>query len=128
VVFGSAEQEHLTRTTKFLHDMFKGRGSSMLKHIVLLKLKTNAQGASKEENARKIKQDLESLKDKIPQIRHLEVGINSIRSEASYDVSIYSEFANEMDLTAYARHPEHLKVADFVGKVRESRAVVDYIV
>ncbi len=100
----------------------------MLKHIVLFKLKTSAEGTSKEENAKKIKRDLEALKGKIPQIRHLEVGINSIMSEASYDVAIYSEFANEADLTTYARHPEHLKVAEFVGKVRESRVVVDYII
>ncbi len=100
----------------------------MLKHIVLFKLKTSAEGSSKEENAKKIKRDLEALKGKIPQIRHLEVGINSIMSEASYDVAIYSEFANEADLTTYARHPEHLKVAEFVGKVRESRVVVDYII
>ncbi len=100
----------------------------MLKHIVLFKLKPKAEGATKEENAKKIKHDLEALKGKIPQIKHLEVGINSIMSEASYDVAIYSEFANEADLTTYARHPEHLKVAEFVGKVRESRVVVDYII
>jgi len=100
----------------------------MLKHIVLFKLKPSAEGASKEENAKKIKRDLEALKGKIPQIRHLEVGINSILSEAAYDVAIFSEFANEADLAAYARHPEHLKVVEFVGKVRESRAVVDYII
>ena len=100
----------------------------MLKHIVLFKLKPNAEGASKEENAKKIKRDLEALTGKIRQIRHLEVGINSILSEAAYDVAIYSEFANEADLAAYARHPEHLKVVEFVGKVRESRAVVDYII
>ncbi len=100
----------------------------MLKHIVLFKLKPSAEGATKEENAKRIKRDLEALRGKIPQIKHLEVGINSIMSEASYDVAIYSEFANEADLTTYARHPEHLKVAEFVGKVRESRVVVDYLI
>ena len=100
----------------------------MLKHIVLFKLKASAEGAPKEENAKKIKHDLEALKGKITQIKHLEVGINAIPSDGAFDVAIYSEFANEADLAAYAKHPEHLKVADFVGKVRESRVVVDYIV
>ncbi len=100
----------------------------MLKHIVLFKLKPAAEGASKEENAKKIKRDLEALKAVIPQIRHIEVGINAISSDAAYDIAIYSEFANEADLNAYAKHPEHLKVAEFVGKVRESRVVVDYII
>lgn len=100
----------------------------MLKHIVLFKLKENAEGASKEENAKKIKRDLEALTGKIPQIRRMEVGINCIPGEAAYDVAIYSEFANEQELSFYAKHPEHVKVAEFVGKVRESRVVVDYVV
>ena len=100
----------------------------MLKHIVLFKLKPTAEGASKEENAKKIKHDLEVLKGKIPQILHIEVGINVIPSDAAYDIAIYSEFANEADLSTYAKHPEHVKVAEFVGKVRESRVVVDYVI
>ena len=100
----------------------------MLKHIVLFKLKERAEGASKEENARKIKRDLEALAGKIPQLRHMEVGINCIPGEAAYDVAIYAEFADEKDLSIYMKHPEHVKVADFVGKVRESRVVVDYMV
>ncbi len=99
----------------------------MLKHIVLFKLKATAEGASKEENARKIKRDLEELRTKIPQIVHLEVGINALSPEGNYDLAIYSEFANEADLNTYAKHPEHLKVADFVGKVRENRVAVDYL-
>ena len=99
----------------------------MLKHIVLFKLKPSAEGATKEENAKKIKHDIEALKSAIPQIRHIEVGINTIPSDASYDIAIYSEFSNENDLTIYAKHPEHVKVAEFVGRVRESRVVVDYI-
>lgn len=100
----------------------------MLKHIVLFKLKPAAEGASKEENAKKIKRDLEALKEAIPQIRHIEVGINVIPSETAYDIAIYSEFADEKDLNIYMKHPEHVKVAEFIGKVRESRVVVDYIV
>jgi len=99
----------------------------MLKHIVLFKLKPAAEGAPKAANAKKIKADLEALKGKIPQIRHIEVGINCIPGDAAYDIAIYSEFADEKDLAIYAKHPEHLKVAEFVGKVRESRVVVDYI-
>jgi len=100
----------------------------MLKHIVLFKLKERAEGASKEQNAKKVKEDLEALTGKIPQIRHLEVGINCIPGDAAYDIAIYSEFANDADLSLYAKHPEHMKVAEFVGKVRESRVVVDYLI
>ena len=100
----------------------------MLKHIVLFKLKHTAEGESKEENAKKIKHELETLTAKIPQIRHIEVGINVIPSETAYDIAIYSEFADEKDLNTYMKHPEHVKIADFIGKVRESRVVVDYMI
>lgn len=98
----------------------------MVKHIVLWKLKSFAEGADKGENARKIKTEIEALKKKIPQIRHIEVGINFLASDAAYDVALYSEFENEKDLDVYQKHPEHMKVADFVAKVREQRVVVDY--
>jgi len=98
----------------------------MIKHIVMWKLKEVAECGDRAQNARKMKHDLEALKTKIPQIRHIEVGINSIPSEASYDVALYSEFENEQDLDIYQKHPEHLKVAEFVATVRERRAVVDY--
>jgi hypothetical protein len=100
----------------------------MLKHIVLFKLKPTAEGASRDENAKKIKRDLEALKGVISQIRHIEVGINCIPGDAAYDVALYSEFADEKDLSIYAKHPKHVKVAEFLGKVRESRVVVDYII
>lgn len=98
----------------------------MIKHIVLWKLKEVAECGDRVQNARKMKHDLEALKTKIPQVRHIEVGINSIPSDASYDVALYSEFANVQDLELYQKHPEHLKVAEFVATVRERRAVVDY--
>lgn len=98
----------------------------MIKHIVLWKLKPFAEGANREQNAARMKRDLEALKSKIPQIRHIEVGANIIPSDAACDVALYSEFANEQDLNAYQKHPEHLRVAGFVNKVRESRVVVDY--
>ncbi len=100
----------------------------MIKHIVLWKLKAQAEGATKEQNIAIMKRELEALKKKIGQIRHLEVGKNIFPSDAAYDVALYSEFKNEQDLDIYQKHPEHLKIADFVAKIRESRVVVDYVV
>ncbi len=98
----------------------------MVKHIVMWKLKDPAEGAPKKQNAEKIKAALESLKTRIPQIRHIEVGINFIESDAAYDVALFAEFNSEKDLETYQKHPDHVMVADFAGKVRENRAVVDY--
>jgi len=100
----------------------------MLKHIVLFKLKEQAEGADKDQNARTLKAELEALAGKIPQIRKMEVGINTVSSEAAYDVAIYSEFADKGDLGIYQKHPEHMKVVELVKKVASGRAVVDYII
>lgn len=98
----------------------------MVKHIVMWKLEDFAEGNNKEENAKKIKSLLEGLKSKIQEIRHIEVGINFEASELAYDVVLYSEFDSEEDLNIYQKHPEHLKVAQFVRSVKSQRVVVDY--
>ena len=48
----------------------------MIKHIVMWNLEDVAEGNSRDENARRIKKGLESLKGVIDGIIHLEVGIN----------------------------------------------------
>jgi len=98
----------------------------VIKHIVLWKLKPFAEGRSKEQNMAIMKRELMALNGKIPQIGHIEVGTHLFPSDAAWDIALYSEFANEQDLDAYQKHPDHVKAAEFVGKVRESRAVVDY--
>lgn len=98
----------------------------MIKHIVMWKLKEFAEGADKKRNAKRMKIELEALRTTVPHITHIEVGINCMGSDASYDVALYSEFATEKDLDNYQKHPDHLAVADFIGKIREKRVVVDY--
>jgi hypothetical protein len=98
----------------------------MVKHIVFWRLKETAEGAGKVENAGKVKASLESLRGRIPGLLHIEVGIDFNRSEAAYDVALYTEFADRASLDAYQQHPEHVAVSAFVGRVRSVRAVVDY--
>ena len=98
----------------------------MIKHIVMWRLKQEAAGASTEENAQKVKQMLENLKGVIPEILHLEVGMNVLPSPAAYEVALYSEFASLDALAAYQKHPEHEKCKEFIGQIAAERAVVDY--
>ena len=98
----------------------------MIKHIVMWRLKDSADGASKQENAKNLKNYLETLKDKIREIRHIEVGINISGSDAASDVVLYSEFDSIEDLEAYQKHPEHQKIVSFVNEIRSERRVVDY--
>lgn len=98
----------------------------MLKHIVMWKLKDFSEGGSKIENMQKMKSMLEALNGRVPGLLKLEVGLNVDPSDMGFDLVLYSEFKDEQALETYQNHPEHLKVREFVGKVREKRAVVDY--
>ncbi len=98
----------------------------MVKHIVFWTLKAEAEGATRAENARRVKAALEALAGRIPGLVEIEVGIDFARSDASYDVALYSTFVDRAALDAYQAHPEHRTVADLIAKVREKRAVVDY--
>jgi hypothetical protein len=99
----------------------------MIKHIVFFGLADNAEGKTKAENALKIKTELENLQHLIPQIKKIEVGINYPNApKTNYDIALYSEFETFEDVDIYQEHPEHKKVAAYIGKVRVSRAAVDY--
>ena len=98
----------------------------MLKHIVMWKFKDEAEGKSREENCRYVKEQLEALPAKISFIKKLEVGVNEFKSPMASDLVLVTEFESKEDLDLYAVHPEHVKVSDYVTKVRSERTVVDY--
>ena len=86
-----------------------------------------AAGANKEENALKLKEQLEGLVDVIDTacmwpkwgltltLPMLHLTLFSIRNLTTKKV-----------FKSYQNHPEHLKIVDFVGEIRTDRAVVDY--
>lgn len=99
----------------------------MIKHIVFFGLADNAEGKTKTENAKLIKLELEKLVQFIPEIKKIEVGINYPNApKTNYDIALYSEFDNFDDINIYQEHPEHKKIASYIGKVHISRAAVDY--
>ena len=99
----------------------------MVKHIVFFRLQEQAEGHSKQENAQIIKQGLESLINKIPYLIKSEVGINIPNApKTDFDICLQCEFDNWSDLNAYAVHPEHLKIVEYIGKVKSARSAVDY--
>jgi len=99
----------------------------MIKHIVFFGLADNAEGKTKAENAIYIKQELENLKNLIPEIKMIEVGINHKDAlSTNWDIALNSEFETLETLETYQMHPEHKRVAAYIGKVRTTRACVDY--
>lgn len=93
----------------------------MITHIVLFKLKDSSPS-----NVEKARDVLLGLKGRIPELRHLEVGIDVLRSERSYDLALVAKFDSLEELQAYQKHPVHLEVAKYMTSVRESAVAVDY--
>ena len=98
----------------------------MIKHIVFWKLKEQANGLNKVENAAAIKQNLEALNGQIEGLIHLEVGLDFLGSAESADLVLYSEFESKEALEFYASHPLHKAVMPFIAEARSERRVVDY--
>jgi len=94
----------------------------MIVHIVTFQFKEE----NKKANIIQAKQMLESLMGAVPTLRSMDVGINFSKEERAMDLSIITVFESKEGLDAYAVHPEHLKVVDFIKTVVEYSKVVDY--
>jgi len=94
----------------------------MIKHVVMWKFREEVPEADRLEMKRK----LESLRGVVPTLIHIEIGMDVVGGEASKDMVLYSEFQSMDDLKAYASHPAHLKVVEFVKPLVCERHVVDY--
>jgi hypothetical protein len=98
------------------------QGYPMVVHIVLFKFKEE----NRQANMIQAKQMLEDLMGAVPSLRSIDVGINFSKEERAMDMSIITSFESKEGLEAYAVHPEHLKVIDFIKQVVEYTKVVDY--
>ncbi len=93
----------------------------MITHIVFFKLKDHSPL-----NVEKARDVLLSMKGRIPQLKYLEVGVDVLHSECSYDIALVTKFNSLEDLKAYQAHPVHVEVAKYITSVRESAVAVDY--
>lgn len=100
----------------------------MIKHIVFFRVAAQAEGKGKSDLIRELRDRLEALPGKIPQISSLETGENFLDAAAAYDVALVTTFRDRGDLAIYQAHPDHVAVKEFIGKVTTDRAVVDYVV
>ncbi|MBM3162587.1 MAG: Dabb family protein [Chlorobi bacterium] len=98
----------------------------MLKHVVMWRLKDRAHGNDKAVKARLFKEKLEQLSGRIPGLLHIEAGVDFSCTPSSYDVVLYSEFADREALECYQTHPEHEAVKAFIVEAASERVVVDY--
>ena len=94
----------------------------MVTHVVMFRLKDRS-----DENIRKAGEVLLSMKGRVEQLRHIEVGTDFLHSERSYDIVLITRFDSKDDLAAYQNHPYHVEVVKkHMHAVRETSAAVDY--
>ena len=93
----------------------------MVRHIVFLKFQDNSDATKKA-----AKERIMSMKGKIEVLKHLEVGINFSPEERAYDLALLSDFETKEGLDAYAIHPIHLEVIEFLKSLNITSKVVDY--
>lgn len=94
----------------------------MVTHIVFFKL-----AEPTKENIAAVQAKLLSMEGKIAELRHLEAGIDVIRSERSYDVALITKFDSLADLQTYQVHPYHAgEVVPFIKSVCSGSATVDF--
>jgi hypothetical protein len=93
----------------------------VLTHIVLFKLKDPSPPVID-----KLKGLLLNMEGKVPQLQSIEVGVDVLRSERSYDVSLLTTFNSMEDMKAYQVHPLHKEVIEYVNEIKEATVCVDY--
>jgi hypothetical protein len=98
----------------------------MVRHIVIWRLKEHDL-PKLQERCNEFSDRLYNLKEQIPEILKLEVGINSTEAPAGNDdISLIVEFNSFEDLKAYQIHPAHQELVSWLREVRDLRAAVDY--
>ena len=98
----------------------------MLKHIVMWRFADEACGKTKQQNMDIVSEGLMSLLGVVPSLRAAEVGQDVLHSDMSFDMCLTCLFDDFDGMLAYKVHPEHVKVADYIAKVKTERVVIDY--
>ncbi|GAK38703.1 Dabb family protein [Paenibacillus urinalis] len=93
----------------------------MIKHIVFFKLKDRSE-ASIEETAR----ILRSMDGRIELLKSLEIGVDVLKSERSFDISLTAVVDSLEALEAYQVHPVHQEIIKHMSVVKDSSVAVDY--
>lgn len=96
----------------------------MIKHIVCFKLKDNS-----EESCAETKEILLSMKGNVPQLIDIEVGVDFLHSERSYDIILQVTLQDRNALDEYQKDPYHCDVVKkHMHAVMESSVAADYII
>lgn len=94
----------------------------MFNHVVMFKLKSQ-----EIDKVKYVKEVLEAMDGNIPQLKGLEVGVDEIHSDRSFDICLITKFDSIEDMNEYQVHQYH--VEQVLAKIKpfvEVSKVVDY--
>jgi hypothetical protein len=94
----------------------------MIKHIVMFKFKDDVS----HERIELIKQVMDDMPAKIPQILKFETGLDVKRGPKSFDLVLISEFESLDTLEQYRVHPAHQTLIKLLEDIKEVNYAVDY--
>lgn len=95
----------------------------MIKHIVTFKLSGTPD--QRHDVAKRFKEALMALPEKIDVLVSMEVGINENPAE-EWDVVLTAVVPTMADVDTYAKHPAHVAAASLLAGHKAARACVDY--
>ena len=98
----------------------------MFRHVLLWRIREGVNGHSKDEAIDLVSEKVLAVKDKIPQIRSIEVGKNRAHVDYACDMAVLLDFDTWDDLVAFTQHPEHRALAESVAVYQDAHFVVDY--
>ncbi|MDD2366583.1 MAG: Dabb family protein [Desulfuromonadaceae bacterium] len=94
----------------------------MITHIVLFKLADPTDA-----NITATRNKILTMDGRIDLLRHLEAGVDVVKSERSYDIALTTRFDSLEDLKAYQVHPYHAnEIIPYMKSVCSSIVAVDY--
>lgn len=98
----------------------------MVRHIVMFKLLPSRTGEEKKKAAETVRNELLSLKKKIPELTDFNVEINFNPDPDAFDLVLNSSFSSKEALYTYQLHPDHQAFKTFNKNYSEKKAIVDY--
>lgn len=97
----------------------------MIRHIVAFNIAAEDQETRTAHSAEAARL-LNGLVGVVPSLRAMTAGANVLSLGQNWDLALVADFDDEDGLQAYATHPEHEKVADYIGSIRSDRVAVDF--
>ena len=93
---------------------------AMIRHVIMWKFR-----AGEEENMKTFLSGLRALDGVIPEIRHMEIGVNC-KDGNNYDACLIADFDDLEALERYKHDPRHVAVSQLCKSIREARGAVDF--